>query len=357
MSIKLTNAAIDIFNTPTGESIIIRGVIDPGSLSEIKSDSYQREIGTSSKIGALAKAFKESTVPDVELGMRGNKTRASDNGTVYHLQDETYVIDGLQRISGARYLMQTEPGAQPRVGCVVHLDTTFEWELERFRILNAERSKLAGSVLLRNQTGASKAVFMLHNLCGDKSFVLADRICWQQKMLRNHILSAVTFIKVCGMLHARFGPARGNRIPEMVDSMDKMVETLGQTAMRSNIKAFFDLLDRCFGLRIITFSHGAAQVKGTFLLSFADLFTQADEFWRNGKLFVSADLEAKIRKFPIQDPEVARLAGSSGKAKHIFMGLLLEHINSGKRTKRISLPVFGEARKQDVATPAAPAES
>src|SRR3989344_301570 len=66
MSIKLLKAAIDIFKLPTTtkteEIIILRGVVDPESLKEIKVDKYQREVLSSAKIKALMVALASSGV-------------------------------------------------------------------------------------------------------------------------------------------------------------------------------------------------------------------------------------------------------------------------------------------------------
>ena len=101
-SIKLLNSAID--ETPSGD-IIFRGVIDPSSLSLVRVDTYQREVLPLSVVSSLVKAIREQRqIPDIVLGMRG-QNYSERNGITY-LHDETYVIDGLQRISVAMELMR-----------------------------------------------------------------------------------------------------------------------------------------------------------------------------------------------------------------------------------------------------------
>ena len=352
MSIKLTHAALDVFKLgiATESTMIIRGVIDPSSIQEIRVDSYQREILSNAKIQALAKAIETSSVPDIELGMRGERTRNEKreaDGEVYFLQDSTFVIDGLQRISAAKLLMQMKPGFLPRIGAVVHLNTSFDWERERFRILNQERSKLCVNVLLRNMAKDNEAIDMLHKLCmNDDSFVLHNRVSWQQNMLRTQIMSAFLLCKVAGMLHTRFGPGKSTNFDNLAGSINTTMEKVGRTTMRDNVKTFFELLDECYGVRRIVFTQGATYIRHGFLLAFTDVLARYSNFWRGNRLFVDRDLRAKIAKFPVNDPEVSRLATSSGKARDILYQLILDHINSGKRTRRLELSEGMAAQEQ-----------
>ena len=346
--VKLTNAALDTFRGVDGkETLILRGVIDPDTLGAIQVAPYQREILSSSKIDALARALANSTVPDIELGMRGDKHRVSNadkTGEVWVLLDDTFVIDGLQRTTAARHLMQKMPDARPRLGAVVHFDTNYDWERERFRLLNQERTKISTNVLLRNLQTDSSGIDMLVKLCADESFVLKGRVQWNQKMLRNEVISALTLCKVVGILHSRFGPGRSNGSTELASMISTTMEVVGRTTMRDNIKTFFELLDQAFGVQRIVFVDGAAHIKTTFLVTLADVLTHHKDFWRGTRLFIDRPLRMKIEKFPINDPEVARLACSGGKAMEILYVLITDHINSGKRSKRLSVDMVGKDR-------------
>lgn len=353
MSIKLLNASLDVVVIKGKESLVVRGVLDFADFDKLQVDSYQREIGSSTKIGRLAEALENSKVPDIELGMRGEKIRdvKDDKGgsrTIY-LQDDVYIIDGLQRISGGRLLMQRKPGSAPRIGCVVHIGTTFDWERERFRILNQERSKLGVNVLLRNACPDYESIDMLFKLCDDTSFTLHRRVCWSQAKSRDEIVTALLLAKTVGVLHSRFGPGRGTSYQEIGLGLNKIMGAgVGRNTMRDNTKQFFEFLDRCFSIRRIVFSQGAPQIRGTFLTSFADVITRHDDFWDGNKFRLTRDLERKISLFPINDPEIARLSGSNGKAKEMLVMLIIEHINSGKRTRRLTLSAgFASATSQE----------
>lgn len=334
MSIKLLSAALDVSTVAGEQRLVVRGVIDPASLKEIKADIYQREILPGAKSSALMKALKESTVPDVELGMRGSKTREHEGGVIF-LQDDVFVIDGLQRISAAKRLVSLDPSAEPRIGAVVHMDTTPEWETTRFRILNQERTQVSAAVLLRNSREDHPGIEMAFKLCSDQLFVMHNRVSWNQRMARGEILQARLFCQTATMLHSRFGPGRGNSVADIAVGLDKITEVVGRNTVRDNIKEFYDLIDRCFNIRHIQISTGATQIKGTFLLVFARLLADHDDFWKGNRLVVSKDLERKIAAFPLNDPEVIRLAGAGGQAYQILYGLMVNHINSGKRTRRL----------------------
>lgn len=341
MSVKILKAAIDIFKKNVDgvevETIILRGVLDVASLKEIQVDTYQREILGNAKIKALMTAMETSTVPDIELGMRGDKHRAHDEGQTYHLQDPVYVIDGLQRITAAMKLHAQKPEVPIHIGTVVHFDTDVDWERERFRVLNQERTRLNVNVLLRNKCHDHPSIEMINRLCADEAFVLCDRVQWSQVMQRRQIISGMLLCRVAAMLHTRFGPGRSNEVGELASALDTTMEVVGRTTMRDNIKTFFDLIDECFGLKQIVFGDRCLHIKNNFLVALADVFARYSEFWRGNRLFIEQDLRRKIGKFPISDPSISHLASGGSSARPVLVQVLIEHINSGKRTRRLTL--------------------
>lgn len=333
-SIKITNAALQ--ETPQG-SIILRGVVDPGCLHLLQVAPYQREVLPLGKINDLVEAFKTGSVPDIELGMRGQRytTRATD----HFLQDDVFIIDGLQRVSAALHYMKLDASAhKPQIGAAINFSTTEDWERERFRILNAERTKLSPNILIRNLKDDSHAVNMLYNLCKDKSFVLGDRVCWSQRMSRQELLTALSLAKVVGRLHAFAGPGRSHRLNELTDGLDKIMEKIGRNTMRDNTKTLFDIVDQSWGVRRVAYKEGAAYLRTTFLSCLANIFAGHYDFWRgkdNHSLFVERDLVRKIAQFPVTDPHIVNLSSAGGKAGDLLYQMMLEHINSGKRTRRL----------------------
>jgi len=353
MNLKLTNAALDIFKAAPDqpEALILRGVIDPLTIDGLLTDTYQRETLGGSKMGELKKALVTSTVPDIELGMRGERIRCTDKDKgEYTLLDQVYIVDGLQRISAARSLLADKPDAQPRIGATIHFDTTFQWEKERFRILNQNRTKVSVNVLLRNAQSDFRSIDMLAKLCQDETFALAGRVQWQQNRLRAEVISALTLCRVAMMLHSQFGPRGNGNYEEMARGLDRTLDKVGRTTMRENVKAFFEVLDECFTLRKIVYANGAVQVKDTFLTTVAEVFSDYGDFWRENKFFIDRRLRLKIAKFPIDDPEVVRLSGAGGKARDILYNLFIDHINSGKRSRRLRLSDERDEEIQQQAT-------
>lgn len=340
-SVKLLNAKVDVYTVADREFIVIRGTIDPDSIGDIQTPAYQRQVMIGKHQRGLVQALRTATVPDIEIGMRGSKYRvqAAENGSdTYFLQSEVFVIDGLQRLSAAKELMKSDAGARPMIGVVVITDSNEEWERKRFKDLNSRRLGLNGNVLLRNMRTESRGVDLVYGLSmNDQSFQLYRRIQWEQRMARTELVPALTFCRTIGVLHSRFCKGTRGKAADTAAILDRVVDTVSASILRENIRTFVTLLDECFSLTKITYGHAAVVTKSGFLTVLAEVLTRHDNFWRGQRLSVDKDLKAKIRMFAVNDPEVARLAGASGKAIHLLYLMLLEHINSGKRTRRLEL--------------------
>ena len=349
-SVKITHGALD--EDGVGRKVL-RGVIAPDSLHLLQSGEYQREILPLATITALVKAFQEGSVPDVELGMRGE--RNTERGGVFYLADPVFIVDGLQRVTAAIKHLQ-EGGKQPHLGAAIYFSTTEDIERERFRVLNAERMKLSPNILLRNMRHGYPAVAAVHQLTTtDKAFVARDRICWQQQMRREHILSALTLMH----LHGHIASATRTHLAEVVESVSKAYQKVGHGTFIANAKTFFDFLEASWGVKSIAFKENVTHIRTTFLACVAQLLSRHEDFWRGEKLMIEADLQRKLKLFPLADPTVKGLAAGSGKARSVLYQLLLEHINAGKRTRRLKLrPEFRrdeEAEREAVAEVVEPA--
>lgn len=342
-SVKMVHAALDE-ERETG-SIILRGVVSPESLEFLKVAPYQREILPQSKIRDLKKAFEENaSLPDIDLGMRGGSFTEREGA--FYLQDDIYIVDGLQRVTAAKVFLKD--GKQPRLGAVVHFNTNEKWERDRFRVLNTMRAKLSSNILIRNSMPEYPVVEMMYNLTKDSSFVLHNRICWNQRMKRDELITATTFLRAATMLHSKLQPglstyAWHGAIPVFQKAYDK----LGRSILRENIKAFWSTLDDCFKINLITFKEGSTPIKSGFLETFAKVLSDHSNFWRDTKLFIDADMKRKISIFPVNDPEIARLASAGGSASDILYQLLVKHINSGK--KKYKLNPYRKNVKKEVA--------
>jgi len=330
-SVKVIHAALD--ETPDRE-IILRGVIDPESLQMLKIADYQREVMPLTTISKLAKAFESNaSVPDIDLGMRGESFVEREQS--FYLQDDVYIIDGLQRVSAARHVMKTKPDVKPQLGATIHFNTNEEWERQRFKTLNVDRNKLSPNILIRNLRSSNPAVEMLYHLCHDKTFVMHNRVCWSQRATRDHLISALTLLKATGVLHSHVGPGRTTHLEDLCAGLSSIMDKTGRLVLRDNVKAFFDVIDQCWGISVITFREGATYLRSTFLWCLANIFSKHQVFWHGSRLFIGKDLLRKIKSFPVADPEVRNLSSASGKARELLYQLMLDHINRGKRTQRL----------------------
>lgn len=339
-SVKLVHAALDDDNG----DIVVRGVIDPVSLNHLKVADYQREILPLAKIRDLAAAFKVGkTVPDIDLGMRGGQFLERDGA--FYLQNDVYIIDGLQRRAGA--IEALKAGVVPRLGAMVHFNTTEEWERQRFRLLNIARTRLSPNVLLRNLRKENESIEMLYNLTMDTGFVLGRKVNWSQRMKREELISALIFLKTMSRLHDHFGTGLRDTNHELLaTALDRVMTKIGRNSVRLNTVTFWNLVDECWGVRTVHFKEGAVHLRSTFLFCLAALLGNHATFWKDSKLFVEKDLLRKIALFPITDPQVMNLSSASGQARELLYQLLLEHVNSGKRTKRL-IPFRKLVRTQD----------
>lgn len=332
MTIRITNAALD--DGVEDKEIILRGRIDPDSLKALLVDDYQREIQPLAKITDLANAFESGSVQDIQLGMRGE--RYTDKDGIFTLQDPVYIIDGLQRVSAAKLVVQR--GKLPRLGAEIHFGTTKEWERERFHILNTRTIKLSPNVLLRNLREKSKGVQFLYMLSHDKDLALQNRISWTQRMQRSELLTARLFTVVVGHLHSYLLPGqRYSSVDAVASGMDRLIAKVGRQQLRENIIHFWDVVEAAWGVRLVTYSTLAVHLKGTFLWALSEVFARHQNFWDGDVFHVDKNFVQKLKLFSVQDPSVKNLASASGKAREMMLMLMVEHINSGKRINRLKL--------------------
>jgi hypothetical protein len=320
--------------------MVVHGLVTKDSLRHLKVDDYQRGVlAASQRVSIMQALQKGEPLPELEFGMRSEKMADVDKTTT-KLKDHVYIIDGLQRRDTVLEFLQAKPDAEVRIGAVVWLNTTKEWERERFHILNAKRLKVSPNVLLRNRREASTAVATLWGLTkNERTFVMHNRVCWEQNVARGELITAMTFARAANFLHSHKGPIAGANVEGYVESLDKISEIVGVQAMRENLRTFWGLVDECWGIQRVHQRGSAPYLKGNFLDVFAKILSDHYEFWQGDderKLFVHAPLRRKLAQFSINDTEVVRLAGAGGKAREILYILMRDHINSGKRTKRLS---------------------
>ncbi len=317
----------------TKGQIVLRGVIDPASLSSLLKPAYQRETLREATIERLTAAFQDGArVPDVELAVRGETYGCTDAHGTYTITGDIFIIDGLQRISAA--MRFAADGGKPLVGAMIHFATTEAWERDRFDILNMLRTKLSPNILLRNRTAQCPSLRRLHDLCFDETFALYQRVSWAQYMRREELLTALSFLKTAMRIHSKFGPSRLNSVSGLWQALPPLMAAVGDATMIENVKAFFQLLENAWGVRDILYKDRATHLKYSFLLALADVISQHPAFWYGNRLRVERDLEKKIGQFPLNEPNVRAMATSSTSTP-LLSRLIVDHINSGRRTRRL----------------------
>jgi hypothetical protein len=340
-SLVVRNAALDD-STLRGGSIVLRGAIDPTTLRFLLVDEYQREAAPLTSLEDLVTAFiKGQVIPDIVLGLRSSDFKSK--GDVFTLDGDVYIIDGLQRVSAARHVVATIPDAEVRLGATIHFGTTPEWEAEQFKILNTKRKAVSPNVLLRNERANSPVIYTLFDLTTSpqfqQQFALNGRVSWKQNMQRGELITATMLLRTAARLHAHKGPGRtmGN-VDAMTNALEKIVAAVGLSNFRANLTYFFDFLDACWGLRHIQYKETAVHMRLTFLLALTELLSDHTDFWQGAdetRLFINSDLRKKFASFKMTDPHIAQLCGAAGTAREMLYVMLLNHINSGKRTNRL----------------------
>ena len=342
--VKLFNAALDDApDSPT--QIVLRGALDISTLKFLRQDIYQRDPQAyASQYNILEALETNQPLPDIELGMRGHEWFSREGD--FTLKDPTYIIDGLQRVSTIIEWVERNPDRIPKLGALVHFNTTRAWERERFHALNNYRRRLSPNVLLRNMRETNTAIATLYGLCfNDTKFALFERVSWEQNMRRQEIIPALLLTKIANRLHSHVntaaprgtnGPGRGSaNIENVASALKNRADLVKLGVLRQNVVEFFDVMDDMWGVRNVQYKDKAHYLKGTFLQTMAKLFSDHEDFWDGHKLFVSLPMRRKIKQFDIDEPFIQRLTGSGGRALDELYEKLLEHVNKGKRTHRL----------------------
>jgi hypothetical protein len=150
------------------------------------------------------------------------------------------------------------------------------------------------------------------------------------------LISAATYVKTVARLHAHLGPGSGSQVDRIASGLQQILEATGKGTFAENVKTFFDVIDKAWGVQRISFREGAVYLRANFLFTLARVFSNHTDFWKEKRLFVNADLIRKLQGFPCRDPHVQSLATSAGTAGEILYQLIVEHLNKGKSTRRLT---------------------
>lgn len=333
--IRIINGTLDE-DPASPSSVVLNGRIDPATLRFLKVDKeYQRPLGERAEIFEALKQGK--IVPNIEIGVRGQDYDVEDGEVI--IRSPAYIIDGWQRVGNAIRLLELIPNHPLRIFASIHFNTDQIWERHRFTALNKNTKKVSPNLHLRNMRDKSPAVLTLFGLSNNtKDFALYNRVCWGQSMQRSHLITAVMLARSAMYLHShKTGIASANTVG-ISETIDKAAANVSLQAFRRNIASYFDIINQCWPFAAIEYRTAATQIKSTFIFELARMFARHPDFWDRDDthLSVNADDRRKLAKFPINDPQISALASGGGKSRQMLYQLLVDHMNSGRRTNRLT---------------------
>jgi hypothetical protein len=138
-------------------------------------------------------------------------------------------------------------------------------------------------------------------------------------------------------LHSKFGAGRYLHVSGIWQALPPMMSSVGHATMIENVKTFFQLLDSAWGIRKILYKDRATHLKSGFLFALADVISEYPAFWSGKSLRIDRDMQKKIGQFALSDPNVRAMA-CSGSSIAFLTRLIVDHINAGKRTRRLVAP-------------------
>ena len=334
--VRLQQSALD----EVGGEIVAHGWLDIEAIRHLRVGDYQREIieVRNKKRSSLMTALSEGTrLPDIMLGMRGESY--TPRGGAMLLENDVFIIDGLQRVSALREFALEDPSkaASLRIGAEVRFNTTRDSEKKLFTVLNTKRKAMSPNVILRNERNHSNGVAALFGLStSDTSHAMYGRVSWTQQMNRTELVSAASYAKVAITLHRHMATGGRNTsamayIPKQIDTM---INAAGMQNFRANINTFYQVIDEVWGVRGIKHNERTTHTRFNFLMQMAMLFSDHEDFWSGNKLTVDAAQKSKLKSFPINDPTIIRLASAGSTAGALLLRHMIDHLNKGKQVSR-----------------------
>jgi hypothetical protein len=326
----------------------LRGVIHTGSLQLLRIDhSYQREfLSTTTRRYIMDALANQERLPDLELGMRGVNWGWADGGDMLRgqahatssdmlLKDPVFIIDGQQRRGSILEFLTRFPKHDPRQGVVVHFGSTVDWERKRFQALNLHQTRVSTGLIVRNLRQTCPGIACAYGLTQtDRDFPLYDRVGWGQNMGGKDLVTGTGYVMAILTLHGHFGAGIDVAgVRQVAGAFDKLESLIGLAQLRANIQTLFGIIQQCWGLRDLT-KRGAVWMRTSFLLALCDVFSDHLDFWAGDKatrFIVPPDLRHRLERFPVTDPEIRSLAGSSGQARTMMAYNFITHIDKGRR--------------------------
>jgi hypothetical protein len=305
--LRLLNATMAI--APSGRKII-RGYLGPDSL-EIPTDDYQRGQVQPILLSTYRDALASGEVEEICVGSRGTRTRINGEQLLI-LGDDTFLVDGRRRVNAAQKVRDEEGDVFLPV--VVYLGTTYEWERQRFKTLNADRIKVSPNVLIRNARGVNKGIGALYKYSeGDNRAPLYRRVRWTQSGRKTDLMTALLLLRVVNALHTPFGGVLGTAADDLETGLEKLVDYTSVNTFLANVNTFFELINSSWGLRDVNSTKNAYFLRASFLLSLCRVLTRHANFWNGNLLVIPDELRSKFGEIKLDAVQREQI-GSVGRA-------------------------------------------
>lgn len=333
-TVCIQNASLD----ERDGKIVAHGWLDLDAIESLNVGSYQREVlhTNKNKKSRVLRAVEENVqLPDILLGMRGQRYTA--RGKTMILEDPVFIIDGLQRTSAMRQHAADNPDARRRlrIGAEIRFDTTQESEKVLFTSVNLHRSAMSPNVILRNMRDEHRGLATLYGLSrSDKDFPLFGKVCWNQRMTREELITATVLAKASAALHRHISAGKDGRADLLGGKLDRQAAAIGLQTFRKNIVSFFETLDAIWGIRGIKYVDATYHLRGNFMNSLANVLSDHSDFWEDDALVLDRAFINKMKSFPLDDPSIQRLAAGGSTTGLILYRHLVDHLNKNKQQSR-----------------------
>lgn len=326
--------------------LILRGVLDVRSFAakeenRLRIGKYQRAELPVEDFDDWVNSYGSGLVDDIVLGMRG--VRIGIPGEEFpelaadetYLLDETYVVDGQQRLAAARKVL-ADGRVTPYLGARVLFGTTEASEAVLFDNTNNRRRRLSPNVTLRNLVERSTVLAAVHRFTTEGTVddsveveigaanLLVKRVAWD-RVGAGDLMGAVSLIKILSELHNHLGTTRSSDSKALVAGLLRATDAekgkITAEQMMANMIAFFNFVEELWQLSAVTDRKKAGVAREVFLTAVARLFSQHRDFWRNGsdgtELSVKLRDRGKLEKIGAQDPFVMSLATTKQVQDHL----------------------------------------
>lgn len=352
MPLRIRNATVHAKEAKKGQKMaFIQGALCLESVKQVKIASYQRSEHEKKEVQRIAEAFLSGErVATIELSTRGDKI--DWDGDDILIYDPTNAVDGQGRIAGAELAHEINPNKEFLALVTVETSTTFHKERRDFLNFNGKRKGVSSNEILRNMAYDFPVLMAIKKLTEENpAFPFYRRVVWQQRAPYRHMTKALSFVKSITALHGHWGVSGANSAEDVVQALQSLQDRIGEEVLFENIWDFAKALDVAYGLvnrieddhETVPYGKKLVHTQGGFLWAIATMFAdnfEHSDLWCGNRLCISPDVitnKLRLKKIELGNPEIMRLASSSGATRGDLIKEMTRWINSGKRTKQLCL--------------------